>query len=79
MSTILVTGRLPHPAIDALSKGHEIDYRETDGPIPRKELLQRVAGKDAMVCLLTGKVDAELLAAAGPQLKICLLYTSRCV
>ncbi|MCA0438078.1 MAG: D-glycerate dehydrogenase [Austwickia sp.] len=70
MSTILVTGRLPHPAIDALSKAHEIDYRETDGPIPRKELLQRVAGKDAMVCLLTEKVDAELLAAAGPQLKI---------
>lgn len=70
MSKILITGRLPHSAIDALSHAHDVDYRETDGPIPRKELLQRVAGKDALVCLLTERVDAELLAAAGPQLKI---------
>lgn len=70
MSRVLISGRLPHPAIDALSKVHEIDYRETDGPMPRKELLARVAGKDALVCLLTEKVDAELLAAAGPQLKV---------
>ncbi len=70
MSKILITGRIPHPAIAALSRDHEVDYRETDGPIPRKELLQRIAGKDAMVCLLTEKVDAELLEAAGPQLKV---------
>ncbi len=70
MSAILISGRLPHPAVDALSREHDVDYRETDGPIPRKELLQRVAGKDALVCLLTEKVDAELLEAAGPQLKI---------
>lgn len=70
MSKILITGRLPHPAIDALSRVHEVEYRETDGPIPRKELLQRVAGKDAMLCLLTEKIDAELLEAAGPQLKV---------
>lgn len=36
----------------------------------RAEVLNRVAGKDALVCLLTEKVDAELLDAAGPTLRI---------
>jgi glyoxylate reductase len=37
---------------------------------PRPEVLQRVAGKDALICLLTEKVDGELLDAAGPNLRI---------
>jgi len=36
----------------------------------RAELLKLVAGKDALVCLLTEKIDAELLDAAGKGLKI---------
>jgi glyoxylate reductase len=32
--------------------------------------LQRVSGKDALVCLLTEKIDGELLDAAGPNLRI---------
>jgi glyoxylate reductase len=43
---------------------------ENDFGIPRDELLKKVAGYDALVTMLTEKVDAELLAAAGPQLKI---------
>jgi glyoxylate reductase len=37
--------------------------------MPREELLKRVADKDALVCVLTDKVDAELLAA-GPKLRL---------
>ncbi len=36
-----------------------------DVPVPRKELLQRVKGADALLCVLTEKIDAELLDAAG--------------
>jgi glyoxylate reductase len=32
--------------------------------------LKRVAGKDALICLLTEKIDHELLDAAGPNLRI---------
>ena len=39
-------------------------------PIGREELLRRVAGVDAVVSLLTERIDAELLDAAGPQLKV---------
>ena len=38
--------------------------------ISRDELLARVKGKDAIVCLLTDAIDAAVLDAAGPQLKI---------
>ena len=43
-------------------------WTATDRP-PRAELLRRVAGKDALVCLLTEKVDEELLALA-PHLRV---------
>lgn len=36
-----------------------------DTPVPRKELLQKVKGVDGLVCVLTEKIDAELLDAAG--------------
>jgi glyoxylate reductase len=32
--------------------------------------LRRISGKDALICLLTEKVDRELLEAAGPNLRI---------
>lgn len=36
----------------------------------RDELLKAVAGKDALISLLTEKIDRELLDAAGPSLRI---------
>jgi glyoxylate reductase len=48
----------------------EVDLYTGTKAISRGELLQRVKGKDALVCLLTDAIDAELLDAAGPQLKI---------
>jgi glyoxylate reductase len=48
----------------------DVTVHENDFGIPREELLQVVAGRDALITMLTERVDAELLAAAGPQLKI---------
>lgn len=38
--------------------------------IPRSELLKGIVGKDALFCTLTDKIDGEVLAAAGPSLKV---------
>lgn len=38
--------------------------------IPHGELVQHVAGKDAIFCNLTDKVDAAVIEAAGPNLKV---------
>ena len=42
---------------------------EREEGAPRGELLQLVAGADAILTLLHDRVDAELLEAAGPQLR----------
>jgi glyoxylate reductase len=47
----------------------EMEYWTQPERIPRGELLKRVADKEALVCLLTEKVDQELLDAA-PKLRI---------
>ncbi len=70
MSRVVVTGRVPAEALDRLRSEHEVDAWDSAEQISRKELLRRVAGADAVVTLLTERVDAELLAAAGPQLRV---------
>ncbi len=53
-----------------LAEHFDVEYwTESERP-SRPEVLQRVAGKDALICLLTEKVDRELLDAAGPNLRI---------
>ena len=70
MSRVVVTGRIPDAAIEKLRAEHDVDAWSESESISRPELLSRVAGADAIVTLLTEQVDAELLDAAGPQLKV---------
>lgn len=70
MSRVVVTGRIPEAAIEKLRAEHDVDAWAGPQTITREELLRRVAGADAIVSLLTERVDAELLEAAGPQLKV---------
>jgi len=48
----------------------DVEYWAGEERPPRAEFLKRVSGKDALVCLLTEKIDRELLDAAGPNLRI---------
>jgi glyoxylate reductase len=66
----LVTRKLPSSVIARLEAASEVDLYTGSKAISREELLQRVKGIDALVCLLTDTVDNVLLDAAGPQLKI---------
>ena len=70
MSRVVVTGRIPEAAVEKLRAEHEVDAWTGQESIGREELLRRVAGADAVVSLLTERIDAELLDAAGPQLKV---------
>jgi glyoxylate reductase len=69
MSKVVVTGKIPAGGLARLKAEHDVDAWESEEAISRAELLEMVAGADAIVSLLTEKIDAELLAAAGPQLK----------
>ena len=51
-----------------------MDLWEDELPPPRDELLQRVAGCDGVLTLLTDKVDDAFLDAAGARLKVVSNY-----
>ena len=69
MAKVVVTGKIPAVALERLRAEHTVDAWEDESPISRDELLKRVAGADAIVSLLTERIDAELLDAAGKQLR----------
>jgi len=69
MAAVLVTRRLPSSVLDKLRAAATVDVYVGDTPISPDELRARVADKDALVCLLTDRVDAPLLNAA-PKLRI---------
>ena len=70
MAKVVITGRIPAIAVEQLRAQHDVVSWDEPVVITREELLKRVKGADAIVSLLTEKVDAELLDAAGPQLKV---------
>lgn len=66
---VLATHRLFEPARKILQEHCEVEYWEKPERPPREEVLRRVKDREALVCLLTEKVNEELLQAA-PKLKI---------
>ncbi len=73
MPRIFVTRRIPERGLNLLydAFGEEYVYvAPQDDAIARDALLQGVRGADALLPILTERIDAEVLDAAGPQLKI---------
>lgn len=67
---VVVTGNIPQAGLDVLANAGIIAQTWTsDAAISREQLLKRVVDADVLVTLLTEKIDAEVLDAAGPQLK----------
>jgi len=64
-----VTNRLPPSAVELLRQAGEVRSDERETAIPRPDLLELVAGAEAILTLLGDRVDEELLDAAGPQLR----------
>ncbi|XP_069387607.1 glyoxylate reductase/hydroxypyruvate reductase-like [Paralichthys olivaceus] len=48
----------------------EVSLWDSSEPLPRAELLKGVQKADGLLCMLTDKIDAEVLDAAGPNLKV---------
>ena len=54
--------------------GFEVDMREASEPLPKPELIRRLQEADGLLCLLTDRVDAEVLRSA-PRLKVVATAT----
>ena len=70
-SSILVTRKLPSSVIAKLSAVADVDLYTGEGAITPDELRARVAGKDALVCLLTDAIDRTVIDAAPTLNAIC--------
>ena len=72
---IFITRQIPEDGPKLLrEQGHEVIVASQDAVISRPALIQSVKGIDALLSLLTDKIDAEVMDAAGKQLKIIANY-----
>ncbi len=66
---VFVTRRLPQVVWEELSQHVEVELWDEETPPPYDVLLQKVRGKDGLLCLLTDKIDAQFMAE-GRDLKV---------
>ncbi|MBK5960073.1 D-glycerate dehydrogenase [Rhodoplanes elegans] len=67
---VLVTRMIQQENIDRLRERFDVEINPDDRAYTKDELKQKVAGKDAVLSMLTDTIDGEVLDAAGPQCKI---------
>ncbi len=65
MPKVLVTRKLPSSVIARLRHAADVDLYSGDAAIPAGELRARIAGKDALVCLLKDTIDRSIMDAAA--------------
>jgi len=70
---VLVTRDLSQPVMDRLKRNFTLDVNRPDRPLGRRELLRRMPAADGLLCLLTDRIDAAVIAAA-PKLRIIANY-----
>jgi glyoxylate reductase len=74
MARVFVTRRLVGDGLERLgAAGHEVDVWEQAAPPPPQALRERARRADALLCTLSDRIDADLLAAC-PQLKVVANY-----
>ncbi|XP_043265355.1 glyoxylate reductase/hydroxypyruvate reductase-like [Colletes gigas] len=61
---------IPKAGLNLLQEQCDIILWDKPEPIPRSVLLSKIQNVDGVYCLLTDKIDDEILNAAGPQLKV---------
>jgi glyoxylate reductase len=74
VARVFVTRPLPGDALDRLrTRGHDVEVWPDRLPPPPEALWDHVAAADALLCMLTDRVDTELLDAA-PRLRAIANY-----
>ncbi len=70
---VYVSRPIPEPGLELLRASCDMEVKPTDEMVPREELLEKVKGRDALLCLLTETIDEEVMDA-GSDLKIIANY-----
>ena len=67
---VVVTRTLPSPIETRMAELFDVRLNESDTPLDAPALRQAVAEADVLVPTVTDRIDAGILSAAGPQLKL---------
>lgn len=57
-----------------MTSEYEVTVSEFDRPLTQEELVEKVKGADALLTLLTDRIDGDLMDVAGPQLRVVSNY-----
>ncbi len=71
---VFISRRIPAASLKPLLQECDVDVWEDELPPPYEVLLERVRGTKGIISLLTDKIDANLMDAAGKQLKVISQY-----
>lgn len=71
---VFVTRAIPEKGLALIRSACDADIWDAPLPPPRAVLLERVRGVDGILSLLTDKIDATVMDAAGTQLKVISNY-----
>lgn len=71
---VFLTREIPAAGLERIRSECETEVWPDILPPERDVLLERVAGCDGVVTMLTEQIDAEFMDAAGPQLKVISNY-----
>ncbi len=75
MPKIFVTRQIPNRGPDLLkSKGYEVIVSDKDRVLSKKEIISGAKDADALLCLLTDKIDAEVINGLPQKLKVIANY-----
>jgi len=66
---VFVTRMLPEAAMNLLKSKFEVQFWSEEESPPKKVLIDKVKGIDGLYCVLTEKIDKEIINAAGEQLR----------
>tara|TARA_Y100000310_G_scaffold345863_1_gene471756 strand:- start:25520 stop:26506 length:987 start_codon:yes stop_codon:yes gene_type:complete len=70
---VFISRKIPGDCIQRLKKKYKVKIYPKDQIIPRKDLIKGVKWCDALLCILTEKIDKEVLDA-NPKLKVVSNY-----
>ncbi len=71
---VFVTRQIPGPGLNLLRDQCEVDVWEEELPPEKGMLLQRVRGANGLLTMLSDRIDAEVMDAAGESLRVVANY-----
>ena len=71
-----MTRKIMEPALSMLSKRCNVTVNRRSRPASKVEIIKNVADKDAILCTVSDRIDAQVMDAAGSNLKVISSYSS---